>query len=134
MARSHLLPVLWTEGVLSGRISLNELVRLTSENAARHFGLYPRKGAIIAGADADLVIVDDATWHEIDDTFYHGKDTRFSIYMGRKVTGRPCLTMLRGKTILEDGKYVGSFADGKHVEARLGKFSVPEFSERSSGK
>lgn len=130
--QEHLLPVIWTEGVLTGRISLNELVQLTSENAARHFGLYPRKGAIIAGADADLVIVDDATWHEIDDKFYHGKDTRFSIYMGRKVTGRPHLTMLRGKTILKDGTYVGSFSDGKHVAARLGEFSMPAFSERPS--
>jgi dihydropyrimidinase/dihydroorotase len=123
--QEHILPVIWTEGVLTGRITLNELVRLTSENAARLFGLYPRKGAIIAGADADLVIVDDATWHVIDDKFYHGKDTRFSIYMGRRVTGRPYLTMLRGKTILRDGQYVGRFDDGKHVEARLGEFSAP---------
>ncbi len=122
--QEHLLPVLWTDGVLTGRISLNELVHLTAENAARLFGLYPRKGAIIAGADADLVIVDDTTWHVIDDKFYHGKDTRFSIYMGRRVTGRPHLTMLRGKTILKDGRYVGSFEDGKHVEARLGQFSA----------
>jgi dihydropyrimidinase len=126
--QEHLLPVLWTEGVLTGRITVNELAQLTSEKAARHFGLYPRKGAISPGADADLIIVDDSTWHTIDDKFYHGKDTRFSIYMGRKVTGRPKLTMLRGKTIMNDGKFVGSFEGGKHVEARLGMFSASELS------
>jgi len=121
----HWLPVLWTDGVKTGRITVNELVSLCSETAARHFGLYPRKGAIQPGSDADLVIVDDDNEQVVDESFYHGKDTRFSIYMGRRVVGRPKLTMLRGKVIMKDGIYTGTPGDGKFVPALLGAFTHP---------
>ncbi len=125
--QEHWLPVLWTDGVKTGRITVNELVRLCSENAARTFGLYPRKGTLMPGADADLVIVDDTTAHVVDQKFYHGKDPRLSIYAGRKLTGRPKLTMLRGKVIMADGKYVGRHGDGRFVPARLGVFTEGAF-------
>ena len=122
----HWLPVLWTDGVMTGRITVNELVALCCENAARRFGLYPRKGAIQPGSDADLVIVDDASEHVVDQNFYHGKDTRFSIYMGRKLVGRPVLTMLRGKVVMKDGAYLGQPGDGHFVPALLGSYTDPE--------
>ena len=121
--QEHWLPVLWTHGVRTGRISVQDVARLCSENAARLFGLYPRKGAIQAGADADIVIVDDATEHVVDEKFYHGFEPRISIYMGQSLVGRPALTMLRGKVILKDGLYVGGDGDGQYVPARLGAFA-----------
>lgn len=121
--QEHWLPVLWTHGVRTGRISVQDVARLCSENAARLFGLYPRKGAIQAGADADIVIVDDATEHVVDEKFYHGFEPRLSIYMGQSLVGRPALTMLRGKVILKDGLYVGGDGDGQYVPARLGAFA-----------
>jgi len=123
--QEHWLPVLWTYGVKTGRITIHDLVRKCSEATARLFGLYPRKGAIITGADADLVIVDDTTEHLVDEKFYHGLDPRFSIYMGRKLTGRPFLTMLRGKVLVKGGRYLGSPGDGKFIPALLGSFEAP---------
>jgi dihydropyrimidinase len=126
--QEHWLPVLWTDGVKTGRITTHELVKLCSENAARLFGLYPRKGAISAGADADLVIVDDTTEHLVDESFYHGRDTRLSIYQGRKLLGRPWMTILRGKVIVKDGLFTGTHGEGRFVPARLGSFGDTRFS------
>ena len=53
-----MLPLLWTEGVVKGRISLETLIKITSENSAKLAGVYPKKGALIPGADADIVVVD----------------------------------------------------------------------------
>ena len=130
--QEHWLPVLWTDGVKTGRITVHELVKLCSENTARLFGLYPRKGAISAGADADLVILDDTTTHLVDESFYHGRDPRLSIYQGRKLFGRPWMTILRGKTIVKDGKYVGDHGDGKFVPARLGSFRDAELARKTA--
>ena len=121
--QEHWLPVLWTHGVRTGRIGVQDVARLCSENAARLFGLYPRKGTIQAGADADIVIVDDTTEHVVDEKFYHGFEPRISIYMGQSLVGRPKLTMLRGKVILKDGIYIGGDGDGQYLPARLGAFS-----------
>ena len=121
--QEHWLPVLWTYGVKTGRITVHDVVKLCAENAARRFGLYPRKGAISPGADADLLIVDDTTEHLVDENFYHGRDRRLTIYKGRQLVGRPKLTMLRGKIIMQDGKFLGAHGDGRFTPARLGEFS-----------
>jgi dihydropyrimidinase/dihydroorotase len=116
--QEHWLPVLWTDGVQTGQITVQDVARLCAENAARRFGLYPKKGAIVPGADADLVIVDDTTSCTVDQNFYHGRDSRFSIYQGRKLVGRPKLTMLRGRTVMRDGQYLGG-QTGRFVHAKL---------------
>jgi dihydropyrimidinase len=121
--QEHWLPVLWTDGVKTGRIGVQDVARMCSENAARLFGLYPRKGAIQPGSDADLVIVDDTTEHLVNKDFYHGRDPRLSIYQGRRLVGRPKLTMLRGKVVMKDGLFLGSHQDGRFVPARLGSFA-----------
>jgi len=130
--QEHWLPVLWTYGVKTGRVTVHDVVKLCAENAARRFGLYPRKGAISPGADADLVIVDDTTEHLVNEDFYHGRDRRLSIYRGRRLTGRPKLTMLRGKVIMQDGKYLGMHGDGRFTPARLGTFSHTSFEEAAT--
>lgn len=130
--QEHWLPVLWTDGVKTGRITVHELVKLCSENTARLFGLYPRKGAISPGADADLVVVDDTTEHLVNESFYHGRDPRLSIYQGRHLVGRPWMTILRGKVIMKEGIYVGAHGDGRFVPARLGSFGDGRFGSKAA--
>ena len=124
--------MLWTDGVKTGRITVHELVKLCSENAARLFGLYLRKGAVAPGADADLVVVDDTTEHLVDESFYHGRDPRLSIYQGRRLVGRPWMTILRGKVIMKDGAFFGIHGDGLFVPARLGSFGDERFAAKAA--
>jgi D-hydantoinase len=108
------LPVLLSEGVNKNRISINKLVEVTSYNPAMLFGLYPQKGAIEAGSDADLVILDlskKATVRAKD--LYHISD--FSLFEGRELTGWPVLTMVRGKVVFEDGEVTGKPGTGRFV-------------------
>ncbi|MCL5957716.1 MAG: amidohydrolase family protein, partial [Chloroflexi bacterium] len=100
-----LLPVMLSEGVNKGRITLEKLVEVTSYNNARTFGLLPKKGTLDVGADADLVIVDldkKATLSARD--LYHLSD--FCVYEGMEVKGGPVLTMVRGQVVMEDGEIV----------------------------
>lgn len=98
-----MLPVLLTEGVHKRGLPLSDLVRLTAGNPARIFGLYPRKGSLLPGADADLVVVDpEAVWElAADDLFYKHKH---SAYVGRRFHGRVERTIVRGQTVFADGR------------------------------
>jgi len=98
-----LMPMLYSEGVRSGRISLNRFVELTSTNAARLFGLYPRKGTIAVGSDADLVIWDAEASRTIDGKVMQSQ-AGYSVYDGRVVTGWPLYTLSRGEAVLEGGE------------------------------
>ena len=95
-----LMPMLYSEGVRSGRISLQRLVDLTSANAARLFGLYPRKGALAVGSDADLVIFDPALERVVNAAMLHSR-ADYSVYEGWRVTGWPVLTLRRGEIVYE---------------------------------
>jgi dihydropyrimidinase len=95
-----LLPMLYSEGVRSGRITLQRLVDLTSANAARLFGLYPRKGALAVGSDADLVIFDPALERVVNAAMLHSR-ADYSVYEGWRVTGWPVLTLRRGEIVYE---------------------------------
>jgi dihydropyrimidinase/dihydroorotase len=95
-----LLPVMLTEGVHKGRISLEKLVEICCENPARIFGLYPKKGAISVGSDADMVLVDlHRTMTVSRDMIY--SSAGWSIWEGTELKGWPVLTILRGKVIME---------------------------------
>ncbi|MBK8048799.1 MAG: allantoinase AllB [Anaerolineales bacterium] len=98
-----LLPVLLTEGVHKRGLALPDLVRMTAGNPARIFGLYPRKGSLLPGADADLVVIDlDAEWElAVEDLFYKHKH---SAYVGRRFKGKVERTLVRGKTVFEHGR------------------------------
>lgn len=98
-----LLPALLTEGVHKRGLALPDLVRMTAGNPARIFGLYPRKGSLLPGADADLVVVDpDAEWElTVDDLFYKNKH---SAYVGRRFKGRVVQTLVRGQTVYAEGR------------------------------
>jgi len=112
------LPVLFSEGVNKGRLSINRFVAVTSTNAARIFGMFPQKGIIAPGSDADLVIVDP----EREQTLSF-KDSLIGLdwntFDGFRVKGVPVLTMLRGKVIAENGKYIGRKGDGRFVKRRI---------------
>jgi dihydroorotase (multifunctional complex type) len=97
-----------------GRITLDQVVRITSYNPARIFGVYPRKGVIQAGSDADLVIVDLNKEETIRNDSTYTK-VGWTPYDGRKVKGVPVLTMVRGKIVMENGNVLGKPGDGGFV-------------------
>ena len=111
-----ILPIMMTEGVNNGRITVERLVELTSENPARIFGIYPRKGALSPGSDADIIIVDpNKEWVLSADNLKSRAD--YSIYEGRAVKGKTIKTFVRGKLVAEDGEMV--------AEAPLGEYVMP---------
>jgi dihydropyrimidinase len=101
------LPLLYSEGVLAGRMTLNRFVELTSTNPAKAYGLHPRKGTIAIGADADLVIWDDEATRRIDGSAMQSKSD-FSPYDGWDVTGWPAYTLSRGEVVAEAGQVTGA--------------------------
>jgi len=96
------LPMLFSRGVLGGRVTLEQFVAVTSTNPAKLFGLYPRKGAIEVGADADLVLWDPAATAKISARTHHHHCDR-SIYQGFKVTGTPATVIAAGEIRYHDG-------------------------------
>jgi dihydropyrimidinase len=112
------LPVLISEGVNQGRISLNRLVEITSCNQARIFGMYPRNGAILPGSDADLVILDPERSRPISAQTMH-QGLSYSIYEGRPVQGWPVMTLSRGEVIVEQGEFTGKRGAGRIVKRQL---------------
>jgi dihydropyrimidinase len=98
-----LMPMLYSEGVLAGRISLDQFVALTSANAARIFGLYPRKGAIAVGSDADIALWDPGRRRTIDGARMQSL-SGYSVYDGWQVQGWPAFVLRRGALALADGE------------------------------
>jgi dihydropyrimidinase len=112
------LPILFSEGVKKGRISLSEFVALTATNHAKMYGLYPRKGSIMIGADADIVIWDPERKVTLtQDLMRHGSD--YTPYEGMEVTGWPVKTLLRGALIADDGVVVGAPGMGQFQPRRI---------------
>ena len=103
--------LMYTEMVGNRGYSLNQFVDLISTNAAKIMGLYPRKGILAAGSDADIVVLDPADKRVVKASELHEAD--YSPWEGRKMNAWPCLTVLRGKVVVEGGVYKGSLADGK---------------------
>jgi dihydropyrimidinase len=98
--------LLYSEGVCRGRIDLQTLVRCASTNAAKIFGLYPGKGAIEVGSDADLVIW-DPEWLGKISVASHSMATDYSAFEGREIQGRAEHVTVRGKVMVRDGKWIG---------------------------
>jgi dihydropyrimidinase len=106
------VPMLFSEGVRTRRISLSRFVALTSTNAARLFGLYPRKGTIAVGSDADLIVLDPQLRRTIDGRSMRSK-AGYSVYDGREVFGWPRFTVSRGEIVLEDGQVTAEPGRGR---------------------
>ncbi len=113
--------LMFTEMVGKRGYSLNRFVDLVAANAARIMGLYPRKGALVAGADADICVLDPADQRVIRAADLHEAD--YTPWEGRKMDAWPCLTVLRGKVVVEAGRWLGSLDDGRWQKRRI----APEF-------
>ena len=107
-----LMPMLFSEGVTTGRISLDRFVELTSANAARLFGLYPRKGAIAVGSDADLALWDPEQRKVIDGARMQSR-AGYSVYDGTTVQGWPRFVIRRGQLVLADGTAMAQPGQGR---------------------
>ena len=112
------MPVAFTKFVAERNMSLQRFVDITSANAAKLLGLYPRKGAIQPGSDADLVLIDPDLNKTLTMDDLHA-DSDYSIWEGFTCQGYPVLTMLRGKVIVEQGQLVGSSTDGQWLKRRV---------------
>ncbi len=109
------LPLLMSHGVGGGRIDLHTFVALTSTNPAKLYGLFPRKGTIAIGADADLVVWDlglDRTIRNVD--LHHATD--YTPYEGHQVTAWPRLTLCRGREVWREGQYLGEAGYGRFLK------------------
>lgn len=118
------LPILFSEGVGKGRISLNEFVALTATNHARMYGLYPKKGTIAVGADADIAIWDPDREITITQSLMHG-GSDYTPYEGIRVKGWPVSTIVRGKFVVRDGQLVGKEGSGAYVPRAKSEFVRP---------
>lgn len=114
------LPVLWTSGVGSGRLSPNQFVALTSTNPAKIFGLYPRKGALLPGADADIVVWDPQKKVRYGVAHSHQR-TDYNLYEGWELTGYPEKVFLRGKMIVDGENWLGKAGEGQFLKRGTGE-------------
>jgi dihydropyrimidinase len=108
-------------GVRGGRISLNRMVELWATNPAKLFGLYPRKGTLAVGSDADIVIFDPEKRHTISAATHHSKSD-YNLYEGTEVTGAPELVLLRGNVLVDGEELVAQPGVGQFIRrARFGE-------------
>jgi dihydropyrimidinase len=108
------LPVMWTEGVVKERLTPNQFVALTSAHPAKIFGLYPRKGVLIPGADADIVIWDPEKKVKYGVAMSQQR-TDYNLYEGWELTGFPEIVFLRGNLIVDRGQWLGKPGMGKYI-------------------
>jgi dihydropyrimidinase len=112
-----LLPSVYTFGVKEGRFNLNHFVSLISTNPAKIMGLYPQKGTIAAGSDADLSIIDPKATRTIDYKDL-ASNCDWSPFQGWKMAGFPAYTLSRGEVVAKNGKYVGKKGRGRFVKRK----------------
>lgn len=108
------MPMLWTNGVSTGRLTMNEFVAVTSTNIAKILNCYPKKGAILVGADADIVVWDP----EKEKTITAGSQQSaidYNVFEGHKVKGLPRFTLTRGHVAVHDGEIRTQEGHGKFV-------------------
>jgi dihydropyrimidinase len=108
-----ILPIFLSEGVNGGRMTIRQVAEMGSFNTARLFNLYPRKGTLLPGADADFVVVDlDQEWTVQADRLLSHSD--FSVYDGRRIRGAVTAVAVRGEIMFRDGKLVGPAGHGRY--------------------
>jgi dihydropyrimidinase len=112
------LPVAFTKFVSQRGMSLQRFAAITSTNAAKILGLYPQKGAVAPGSDADLVLIDPNLRKTLTLDDLHA-DSDYSIWEGFACQGYPVMTILRGKVIVEGGRLLGSSADGRWLRRNV---------------
>jgi dihydropyrimidinase len=111
----HRLSLIYSGGVASGRFSVNRFVELVSTTPAKLFGLYPRKGTIAVGSDADLIIFDPKRQHTISAKTHHMR-VDYSMFEGITVTGMPHMVLSRGEVVVEGDKFLGRAGRGEFLK------------------
>ena len=114
------LPVFWTHAVNSGRISPNRFVELTATNPAKIFGLYPKKGTLAVGSDADIAIWDPEKELNYGVQYAHHR-TDYNLYEGWKLRGYPVKVFLRGKIIVDGQNWFGKAGEGRFIHRQPGE-------------
>ena len=109
------MSLVYDGGVRTGKISLNRFVELTSTSPAKIFGLFPRKGTIAPGSDADIVVFDPEKKHVLSSKTHHMK-VDYNPYEGRPVTGQAVTVLSRGKVIVEGDRFVGKAGSGSFLK------------------
>lgn len=114
------LPVLWTTGVRTGKLTPRQFVALTSTNPARIFGLFPRKGALLQGSDADIVVWDPEK-KSIHGAATSHQRTDYNLYEGWELTGKPEKVFLRGQMIVDGDEWKGRRGGGQFLARSQGE-------------
>ncbi|KAG2478973.1 MAG: Dihydroorotase [Nitrosopumilales archaeon] len=112
-----ILPIMLSEGVNKDRITLDQLIRLTSMNAAKIFGMYPKKGTLEKGSDADVTLIDLKKEKKVTTELFGGFSD-YVVYDGWNLKGWPVKTIVRGELIAEDFEVLGKSNHGKLVERK----------------
>ena len=112
-----LIPMLYSEGVGQGKLSLNRFVEVSATNPAKLFGLYPQKGTISVGSDADIVIFDPKKDVTIRHRDMHSR-VDYELYEGFEITGWPTHTLSRGEVIVENGTVLGNAGRGQLLKRK----------------
>ena len=118
------MPLLLSEGVGKGRITLNQFVALTATNAARIYGLYPRKGTIAVGADADIAIWNTEREWTVTHSLLHD-NCDYTPYEGMKLRGWPIMTLSRGEIVWDGGEPRGTPGRGRFLRCDLPEVPRP---------
>jgi dihydropyrimidinase len=117
------LPILFSEGVMKGRIDINRFVAVTSTNHAKLYGMYPQKGTIAIGSDADIALWDPTEEVTLtNDVLQHGAD--YTPYEGLQVRGWPVWLLVRGKTVV-DGNSIADSAQGRYLHRKRSSLVPP---------
>jgi dihydropyrimidinase len=114
----HRMSLIYSGGVAAGRFSVNRFVELVSTTPAKLFGLYPRKGTIAVGSDADLVIFDPRRKHTISAKTHHMR-VDYSMFEGIEVTGMPQIVLSRGQVVVEHNKFLGRTGAGEFLKRSI---------------
>lgn len=120
------LPLLLSEGVSKGRISINKVCALTSTNIAKVYGCYPQKGIITPGSDADIVIVDMNKEVTLSKNILHN-NISYCLHEGFKVKGYPIVTISKGKIIVENNLFKGTKGSGKLIKRQINPYYLKHF-------
>jgi dihydropyrimidinase len=108
----------FAEGVAKQRLTIERMAQVTATNPARIFGLYPKKGVIAVGSDADLVLIDPRAHLKVSVQTLH-MQVQYSPYAGWELTGLPTTTISKGQVIVDGGQFLGRAGDGAFVKRTI---------------